>query len=130
MADRLVVMGSRLQLGSARHLVRFLRGSAAINRQLRGASGRVDSKLRAELGSLTFWTLSVWESDEALRRFARSDPHATVVSNLRASKAMRAADFAFWTVDARSPLPTWDEVKRRVAKAVAQREAREPSVQR
>lgn len=125
MADQLVVMGSRLQLTSARHLVRFLRNSMAINRQLQSSPGRVDSKLRAQIGKLTFWTLSSWDSDEALQHFARSDPHAKIVRDLRDRGAMRSGDFAFWTIDAGSPLPKWDEVERRVAEVVARREAPE-----
>lgn len=130
MADQLVVMGSRLKLTSARHLVRFLRSSAAINRQLRDAPGRVDSKLRAQIPKLTFWTLSSWESNEALNRFARSDPHAKAVADLRTSGAMRSADFAFWTIDAGAPLPGWDEVERRVTEAATRSETPEPSLQR
>jgi heme-degrading monooxygenase HmoA len=117
--EDLVVMGSRLRLTSARHLVRFLRASAQVNRQLRNTPGLVDSKLRAQLGSLTFWTLSTWEDDASLRAFARSDPHASLIDDLRRRGAMRSGDFAFWTISRDEPLPTWAEVEARVVAAVS-----------
>ncbi|HEX7096210.1 MAG TPA: hypothetical protein VF183_10030 [Acidimicrobiales bacterium] len=130
MSDQLVVMGSRLRLQSPRHLVRFLRGTRAINRQLRSSPGLVDSKLRAQFGKLTFWTLSSWESEEALQRFARSGPHAAVVGDLRRRGAMRSGDFAFWTIERGSRLPRWDEVERRVNDAVAARQQPTPEPSR
>jgi len=118
MNDQLMVMGSRLRLTSFRHLARFIRASTQVNRQLRDAPGRVDSKLRAQLGSLTFWTLSTWEDEESLRAFARAEPHASIIADLRRRGAMRSGDFAFWTTDRNDPLPTWDEVEARVVAAV------------
>ena len=117
--EALVVMGSRLRLTSARHLVRFLRGSAKVNRQLRSTPGLVDSKLRAQLGSLTFWTLSTWKDEASLRAFARSDPHATIIDDLRRRGAMRSGDFAFWTISPGEPLPAWAEVESRIVAAVS-----------
>ena len=119
MQNQLVVMGSRLRLTSFRHLARFLRASARVNRQLKGASGLVDSKVRAQLGSLTFWTLSTWEDEASLRTFARSEPHASIITELRERGAMRSGDFAFWTIDRTEPLPAWDDVEARVIAAVA-----------
>lgn len=116
MSEQVTVMGSRLRLQSIRHLPKFLKGTKRINQQLSTAPGLVDSKLRAEFRSLTFWTLSTWEDEESLRSFARSEPHASVVDGLQRSGAMRSTDFAFWTMQRGEPFPEWSEVRSRIDK--------------
>lgn len=117
------VMASRLELRSPRYLVRFLRATLAIRRQLATAPGLVGYKLRARLHRVTFFTLSAWEDENGLSTFAKSDPHATLVAQLKAKGAMRGAQFVTWQVDAGSPFPVWDD-------ALAHLEAAGPSSRR
>jgi hypothetical protein len=119
MMEQHLAMGSRLQLSSPRHLIAFLRGSSRINKQLKAAPGRIDSKLRAQFPKLTFWTSSVWTDRAALDAFVRDEPHRSVMVELRRRGAMRSGDFAFWDVAPGSPAPGWDEVEARVVAAAS-----------
>jgi heme-degrading monooxygenase HmoA len=103
------VMASRLRLSSPRHLPRFLRASTRVGRQAREAPGCIDSRLRAQLRSLTFWTLSAWEDEAAMKEFVRSEPHLGAMRDLRARGAVASAEFRSWVDDA-AVLPDWDAV--------------------
>ena len=50
-----------------------------IRRQLAASPGLVGYSLLAELGAKTFWTVSIWEDEAALRAFAAAEPHRSVM---------------------------------------------------
>ena len=64
-------------------------------------------------GGKTFWTLSAWESQNALDAFSRADPHRSRVSAIR--PRMRPTTFRFWTVRGADLPVSWDEARRRIA---------------
>jgi len=107
-----VVMASRLPLASFRYLPAFFRATQHIRKQLSTASGLVGYSLDAHLATKTFWTLSAWESREALNAFSRADPHNTDVTIIRPH--MRPTTFVFWTVRGTEVPVRWDEARRRV----------------
>jgi heme-degrading monooxygenase HmoA len=107
------VMASRLELSSTRHLPRFLRDSIRVNRQVKSAPGRIDSKLRADFGKLTFWTLSSWEDEAAMRAFVRTQPHLDVMRDLGRRGVLKSGTFQSWETDVAAGLPSWNDVAAR-----------------
>lgn len=74
---------SYLPLARLRQVPQFLRHSSDIQTQLDHAVGLIGYSLRAQLFRRHFWTLSVWEDDNALMDFVRTTPHAKVMENLK-----------------------------------------------
>jgi heme-degrading monooxygenase HmoA len=107
------VMASRLQVKSLMDVPGFLIRSLFAWRQVSKAPGAFGASLIADPFRGVFWTLSAWESREALYRFAATEPHRGIVRKLKPS--MRISHFTFWTVDA-SQLPIkWKDAKQRLA---------------
>ncbi|GAA2785880.1 hypothetical protein GCM10010441_08570 [Kitasatospora paracochleata] len=107
-----IVMASQFRLRSLRHVPGFLRAALAIRRQTRRAPGAVGVSLRAAPLRRTFWTLSAWESREAIDALVAAEPHRTVMRTMR--PAMASAVFTFWETPA-DRLPGWPEADRRLA---------------
>lgn len=108
-----VVMASRLPLARYRDIPRFLRATMAIRKQLAGASGLIGYTLDAHPAQKTFWTLSAWDSQDALDAFSRADPHRSRVSAIRPK--MRPTTFRFWTVRGADLPVSWQEARHRIA---------------
>jgi heme-degrading monooxygenase HmoA len=111
------VMASRLRLSSVRHLPAFLRASARVNKQAKAAPGHLGSRLRAQFGKLTFWTLSAWEDEAAMTAFVRTAPHTDAMRDLRDRGAMRSGEFRSWDAPSGTALPSWDDVAARFPSA-------------
>ncbi|WP_131742333.1 DUF3291 domain-containing protein [Actinomadura roseirufa] len=108
-----LVMASRLEVRSLRHVPGFMLASFALLRQARGSAGAHGVSLKAEPLKRTFWTLSAWSGKDALQAYAAAEPHA---STMRAKRAvMRDSTFVFWTVDAADLPVDWAEAQRRIA---------------
>ncbi|WP_433546173.1 DUF3291 domain-containing protein [Streptomyces sp. CA-294286] len=106
------VMASRFETRTLRGALRFFARTPRIMWQIRTAPGAHGVTLRARPLRRTFWTLSVWESPEALYRFAGSDPHR---SSARALKAlMKESDFVSWTTDADALPLDWSDALQRL----------------
>ncbi|MFB8026190.1 MULTISPECIES: DUF3291 domain-containing protein [unclassified Streptomyces] len=107
-----VVMASRFEVRSLRDVPRFLLKSLTAWRQVRSAPGAFGASLIARPGRRVFYTLSAWESREALHAYARTEPHRGIMTALRPT--MLSSTFTFWEVPAgRLPIG-WDEAKRRI----------------
>jgi quinol monooxygenase YgiN len=110
-----IVMASRLPLGRYRDVPAFLRASMDIRRQLRKADGLLGYGLDAKLVQRTFWTLSVWRDADALDAFARTDPHAARVRQVR--PLMNTTTFVTWATTGDQLPVTWDQARSRVSEA-------------
>jgi hypothetical protein len=107
-----VAMASQLPLTRYRSIPSFLSATIAIRNQLSHADGLIGYALDAKLLRKTFWTVSVWESQEALQRFNHTDPHHARVERIRAG--MQPTAFVFWSTPG-SALPiAWDDARRRL----------------
>jgi heme-degrading monooxygenase HmoA len=74
-------------------------------RQIARAPGFVSGRLLVD-AHLTFWTLSVWESERAMKAFRGSGPHAKVMPRL--VEWCDEAAYAHWTANI-AALPSWEE---------------------
>ncbi len=98
---------SYLPLAQFRKLPQFFRHSRDIQAQLDHAVGLIGYSLRAQLFRRHFWTLSVWEDDQALLDFVTTTPHAKVMENLQGH--MAATNFVRWTLKGASVPPDWKD---------------------
>jgi heme-degrading monooxygenase HmoA len=106
-------MASRLPLAWFRDIPAFVSATMAIRAQLAQADGLIGYALDANLTRKTFWTVSAWDSQEALDAFSRADPHRRRVSAIR--PRMRPTTFTFWTASGADLPISWTEVRRRIA---------------
>jgi heme-degrading monooxygenase HmoA len=104
---------TKLPLTAHRHVPGFLRDTMRIRRQLAGAPGLVGSSLLAELRAKTFWTVSVWDDEAALRAFAAADPHHAVMRRVPARMGQSA--FRTFVVAGRELPLSWPASKDRVS---------------
>jgi quinol monooxygenase YgiN len=112
-----VVMASRLPLRRFRNIMAFLRATRAIHKQLAAAEGVVGYTLDAKPLRKTFWTLSAWESDEALERFSHADPHRSRIVDIRPH--MLPTTFVRWSLRGRELPPKWTDARRRVEESAS-----------
>ena len=91
-----VVMASRFELRTAARSPVFLVHSLRLWRQARRSPGLIGVSLRAQPLRGTFWTLSAWTGEQALKAFARTDPHASSMRRIR--PWTKDATFRFWSL--------------------------------
>jgi hypothetical protein len=108
-----LVMASRLEVRSLADVPRFFLKSLAAWKQVRTAPGALGASLIAQPLKRTFWTLSAWESREALYQYASAEPHKTVMTSLRPT--MKGSTFTFWDVPVEQLPITWPDARRRLA---------------
>ena len=109
-------MASRFRLKRYRDVVPFLRASTSLRKEAGGAPGNAGLGLAANPFTKTFWTLSSWESQDALRAFVAGEPHRTVVARFKDASA--SADFVFWEIASPAAAPTWREATARLGDQV------------
>ncbi|HSA53849.1 MAG TPA: DUF3291 domain-containing protein [Yinghuangia sp.] len=110
---RVLVMASRFELTSRRHVPAFLARSLASWKQVKAAPGAYGAALDAQPLRAVFWTLSAWHDRESLYRYAKTDPHGDAVRAMR--PMMWSFTHVFWETDAGGLPIGWDEAKRRLA---------------
>ncbi|MFI9363414.1 DUF3291 domain-containing protein [Kitasatospora sp. NPDC053057] len=119
---RAVVMASRFEVRSLANVPRFFARSLTVWRQLRTAPGALGGSLIARPLNRTFYTLSAWESREALNAFATAEPHRSVMRGLRPT--MRESTFTFWDAPVEQlPIP-WPDAHARIDAQRATTDAR------
>jgi heme-degrading monooxygenase HmoA len=76
-----------------------------IQRQLAHTPGVIGYTLRAKPFEKDFWTLSVWESEEALMDFIRNDPHAEAMPSFE----MGPTKVTRWKLIGADVPPSWKD---------------------
>ncbi len=109
-----LVLLSALPLKSYRALPRFLRFSRQVQRQMKTAPGLVGYSLLARLWRKQFWTLSVWEDEQALMDFVNAVPHRAVMHALQPD--MGETQFLRWAIRGDAYPPSW---KAALARAIS-----------
>ncbi|MER5867260.1 DUF3291 domain-containing protein [Kitasatospora sp. NPDC002040] len=110
---QVLVMASRLEVGSLKDVPKFFLKSLAAWRQVKTAPGAVGATLIAQPLKRTFWTLSAWEDRKTLYTYAKTEPHHTIMTSLRS--VMKVSTFVFWEVPAEQLPIDWADAKNRIA---------------
>jgi hypothetical protein len=103
-------MASRLELKHRRHALAFLVAALRIKRQMLSAPGALGLSLVAKPLRRTFWTLSAWQDEAALRATVGRQPHLGIMNRFR--PRMAGSAFVSWTVPASALPMTWQEAFR------------------
>ncbi len=114
---------SYLPLRQISSLPRFLVSFVRIQRQLRSAKGLIGYSLEVRLLKGQFWTLSVWEGNNALREFVNLEPHSGVMRAF--SGKMEKTAFIRWQVAGSQLPPSWEVAHEQ--ERLAQIQPKEPS---
>ena len=104
---------SFLPLNKYRAIPLFIKHTAEIERQLSESRGLIGYSLQAQMLSLRFWTLSVWEDEQALMEFVVKTPHGPVMQSMLPH--MGATKFTRWTIKGAALPPSWSGAKKRMA---------------
>ncbi|WAZ23473.1 DUF3291 domain-containing protein [Streptomyces cinnabarinus] len=107
------VFASRFETRSRWGALKFFLRTPGVWRQVSRAPGAYGAALKAQPLKRTFWTLSAWESPQALKTFARSGTHAPTSRGL--APLMRDAKFATWTAKSDELPLDWAEAARRLS---------------
>lgn len=108
-----VALASHLPLRRASATPRFMRYVAQIRTQLRTADGLIGYSLRAKPIARQYWTLSAWESQDALDEFVRALPHGDVMASIK--PAMGTTAFVTWSAAGTAVPLSWTEAVNRLA---------------
>lgn len=79
-----------------RDVVPFLVMSFRVSKQAKKSAGYVVHALKADFPKRHFWTLSIWESRQAVGLFVRSGPHSEAVKKFK-DWADDSAAFVEWS---------------------------------
>jgi heme-degrading monooxygenase HmoA len=113
-ADReYLVMASSIPPKSRRSTWRLFRGASTVRKQLAGTEGVIGFALLARPLRKQYATLSVWTGEDALAKFAGTDPHRDLMRDL--TPEMGATKFVRWTIRGAEGRPSWDDALRRLS---------------
>ncbi|CAA9435506.1 MAG: hypothetical protein AVDCRST_MAG80-886 [uncultured Rubrobacteraceae bacterium] len=114
-----LAMVSYFRLKGIGAMPKFLWNALRIGRQLGRSEGLVYYSMGARLGSLEFWSTTVWEDERALMRFIRSSPHNEIMEEMR--PRVRRSEFVRWGISGSDAPPDRREaeglLRRRLAAA-------------
>src|SRR5262245_27294309 len=96
---------TRLRVRSLRFLPAFMWKTFLSQRQVVRSPGFLGGRLLVD-ARLTFWTLTIWESERAMKAFRGSGPHSNVMPRL--VDWYDEAAYAHW-ITTGSSVPAWPE---------------------
>jgi hypothetical protein len=115
-----VVLGSRLELRSLRHVPGFLGAAMKLRKQVLAMPGALGVSLIAQPAHKTFWTLSAWVDQASLDAFVATPAHVAVMR--RYHERMNGSAFTTFPVGVGElPEPRsnakqlWTDAKQRLA---------------
>jgi len=117
------VSATRLRLRSGRYLIPFIIYSSLSSRQARRSRGNLGLKLLRDANQ-TFWTLTVWQDEEAIRSFMLAGSHRRAMHKLL--DWCDEASVAHWKQET-SKLPGWDQAHRKIVEQGRPSKVRFPS---
>ncbi len=119
------VSATRLKLSSIKFLRGFMSANNASIRQLVITSGFVMGKELMDKG-FTFWTLTMWGNDTAMKSFRNSEPHRKAMQKL--PEWCKEATYTHWLQE-EAALPDWKNVHERILKDGIITKVRNPTEQ-
>ena len=114
---------TRLRVRSIRFLPSFALHSLRIRSQVKNALGFQDGALMADR-AWAFWTMTVWDNEESMRRYMTTAPHRTTMPRLL--DWCDEASVVHW-VQPEDTLPSWAEADRRMRENGRPSRVRHPS---
>jgi hypothetical protein len=84
-----------------------------VRKQLGHTDGVIGFALLARPVRKQYATLSVWDGEDALARFAGAQPHQDLMQTL--APAMEPTTFVRWTMSGADGRPSWEDALRRLA---------------
>ncbi|MFF7766648.1 DUF3291 domain-containing protein [Streptomyces massasporeus] len=106
------VFASRFETRTLWGALKFLVGTPAVWRQVRRSPGAYGATLKAKPLKRTFWTLSAWESKDALHAFVRAGAHGPSSRGL--APQMKDSAFTTWQASSEDLPISWSEALRRL----------------
>jgi len=116
---------TRLRVRSIRFIPGFALHTLESLRQVRSAGGFQDGALLADR-SLTFWTMTAWNSEESMRRYMTAGSHKKAMPKLM--DWCDEASVVHWE-QRQAVLPSWTEADRRMRAEGRASKVRKPSPQ-
>ncbi len=104
---------SEIPFRSYTALGHFFVSKRKIVHQLRAARGLVGYSIVLRAFRRRFYTLSVWESEQALFDFAHEGPHLVAIARLQGE--LRPTRFVTWTISGKAYPPCWKDALARCA---------------
>ncbi len=101
---------TRLRVRSWIYLPRFLLANEASVKSIKQIKGFVSGKELVDKG-LVFWTVTLWDSMEAMKQFRNNDPHKTAMRKLPVW--CDEGSYAHWTQDD-SSIPDWQTLHQKM----------------
>lgn len=89
-----LAMVSYFRLKGFGAMPRFAWNALRVGRQLGRSDGLLCSSSGARLRSFEFWSVTVWEDEQALMRFVRASPHSEIMEEMR--PYVRRSEFVRW----------------------------------
>ena len=108
----MIISVTRLRLRSWRQVAGFARHTLASRRQAIAAPGFLDGRLLAER-RLTFWTITRWASDDAMRQWRAAGAHGRAMPFLM--EWCDEASVARWEQPDDTAFPSWQDCRTRMA---------------
>ena len=106
-----LVSVTRLRVRSFRFVLPFIWYALRSTLQAKGNPGNFGVRLR-KTKRFTFWTLTLWESDSAMRAFRVAPPHRDAMRKL--PYWCDEASYAHWNQDD-SVMPSWQEAVKKLS---------------
>jgi len=97
---------TRLRVKSIFFLFPFMRANEASVKELKSSSGLLNGKELIDK-KLTFWTITIWEDEESMKRFRGSLSHRNAMQNL--PKWCSEASYHHW-IQEENECPNWTTI--------------------
>jgi heme-degrading monooxygenase HmoA len=106
----MLISVTRLRIRSLRYLPEFFFYTFRSVRQVKRAPGNLGLRLLRD-ADRTFWTLTAWQDEAAMRAFMFASPHREAMPKL--ANWCDEAAVAHWTQDT-AQMPSWEEAHMRM----------------
>ena len=114
---------TRLRVKSIFYLLPFMRANEASVKTLINSTGLLKGKELIDK-HLTFWTITLWKNEQAMREFRGSQAHKNAMQQL--PKWCNEASYHHWNQE-EDTLPNWDIVSERMFQEGKLTKVRTPS---
>ena len=105
-----LALATNLPLLRMRATPKMIRLASAVRRQLKATPGLLGYSMDAKVFARQYFTLSAWESEEALQAFVAHSPHVETMTKL--APEMGETKFVRWTIQGSDLHPTWADARR------------------